>query len=500
MAERLGRAGFGSGRWTTYRVTLVMCYGGVGKAESYGSRLSGEMLSRNVRTEVLGGLGRVDATGTARTEGLPPGQSPSRAAARPQPGIPQVEKYYEPPHTSLNRRPGSGWQRTQASPATPTAPTPPQAPPEAKVEPKPSTAAAKPPTPTPASTATTSTRAAGSAVPPSSGAARAKQSPPPMVGRPFQTPSNAADTEYERAGVRGAAAVLALQGFGKLLTALGDATQQHDAETAFYAKLGEISAMLEKNPGMGVIVEFVFFRAEPLPDSVILPGDRFDFVSAHPAQSPQDVQPGLYPLPKGTQLHIRRRWIKPTSPAPERQAGPSAETRTPTLIQNAQQLSQALSLIRQNAGVSSTSIVLAFKAATRTFAGAHIDVGGVLLDVPNGVYDESLPKLEQEATASLARRLDALDSALRDLKTRYDSYSREGAWSRFLMQREFELPPPVLLNDASGSAKLAREWLGRKDFEMARSHLRTGNERARKVEFLLFHYSHGERHWLEDEP
>jgi hypothetical protein len=69
-----------------------------------------------------------------------------------------------------------------------------------------------------------------------------------------------------------------------------------------------------------------------------------------------------------------------------------------------------------------------------------------------------------------------------------------------LTQREFELPPPVLLNGASGSAKLAREWLGKKDFEMTRSHLRTGNERARKVEFLLFHYSHGEPHWLEDEP
>ncbi len=500
MAELLRRAGFTSGRWTTYRVTLVMCYGGVGKTESYGSQLGGEMSSPNVRVEVLGAMGRVDATGAGRTERLPPGQSPSRAAARPQPGVPQVEKHYEPPHTSLNRLPGSGWQRTPARTATPTAPTAPQVPPESKIALKPSTAATKVTTPTPPSTSTTSPTAGGLAVPPSPGAAKATQSPPPMVGRPFQTPSNVAAKEYERAGVRGGAAVLALQGFGMLLTALGNAIQQNAAETAFYAKLDEISAMLEKNPGMGVIVEFVFFRAEPLPDSVILPGDRFDFVSAHPAQSPQDVQPGLYPLPKGTQLHIRRRWIKPTSPAPERQAGPSAETRTPTLIQNAQQLSQALSLIRQNAGVSSTSIVLAFKAATRTFAGTHIDVGGVLLDVPNGVYDESLPKLEQEATASLARRLDALDSALRDLKTRYDSYSREGAWSRFLTQREFELPPPVLLNGASGSAKLAREWLGKKDFEMTRSHLRTGNERARKVEFLLFHYSHGEPHWLEDEP
>jgi hypothetical protein len=327
----------------------------------------------------------------------------------------------------------------------------------------------------------------------------AKVKTPPLVKRPGQSPNKAAAKEYERGG---GAAVLALQGFGKLLTSLGDAMQQKDAETAFYLKLDEITTMLDKNPGVGVIVEFIFYRAEPLPDSVILPGDRFDFISIHPARSLQDIQPGLYPLPKGkgTQLHIRRRWIKPTNQAPEHQVEKKAETRTPTLIQNAQQLYQALSLIRQHAGVSPTTVALAFKAATRTFASARIDVGGVLLDVTSSAYEEAFPKFEQEATASLTRRLDTLDGALRDLRTRYDGYSREGTWSRFLMQREFEIPPPTMLNGASESAKLAREWLGKKDFEMAKSHLQTGNEKARKVDFLLFHYSHGERHWLEDEP
>jgi hypothetical protein len=487
MAERLVGAGFGTGRWTNYRVRLAMCYSGVGRAESYSATLSQAIAARGVSNETVGYRGAVTTTGrvsTGTTTGAPPA-----AAARP--GEPVAANFYPVYEGTTFGAPGTR-ERRDVTRAEPGSPPPSAAKPIA--DPGGSTASAKP-TQLAATTRTSEPRAA----PSPTGAANVQEPTLTAVGPQYRTPSNVVEKELERGAVRGGAVVLALQGFGALLTDLGDAMQQQAAETAFYAKLGEITTMREKNPGMGVIVEFVFYRAEPFPDSVVLPGDRFDFISVYSAQSPQDIQPGVYPLPKGTQLRIRRRWVRPVGTAPNRQVGPSVETRTPIQIANAQQLNEALNLVHQQAGVSTTSIFLAFRSATRSFAGARIDIGGALLEVPASVYDEVLPQLEQAATTSLTRRLDALDATLRDLKGQYDQYRPEGTLSRIWKQREFELPPPTLLDDAFEAAKLAREWLGKKDFELARSHLRTGNERARRVEFLLFHYSHGYRHWLEDE-
>jgi hypothetical protein len=114
MAGVLTSAGFGKGRWTRYRVRLVMCFGGVGKENSFATRLSAEMSARHVQTEVLGATGRVSAVAGLRTEPVPRGQGEPRASARPRAGTPQVEKHYlEKPFDPLFRRPGSGWQRVQ---------------------------------------------------------------------------------------------------------------------------------------------------------------------------------------------------------------------------------------------------------------------------------------------------------------------------------------------------------------------------------------------------
>ena len=92
-----------------------------------------------------------------------------------------------------------------------------------------------------------------------------------------------------------------------------------------------------------------------------------------------------------------------------------------------------------------------------------------------------------------------LDGHIRTLKADYQKYSSEGTLKKIWEQRPFDLPPPTLLNDAAEAARLARDWLAKKDFEMARHHLRTAYDRATKVESTLFHYSHGYRNPLEDE-
>ena len=113
MAQRLVAAGFGKGRWTYYRVRLVMCFGGVGQAESFASRLNSALSSLGVKAETLGGVGRVTAVGSWNTQPVPRGENPPRAASRPQQGVPQTESAYAEPGQPAWpwRRPGQGWQR-----------------------------------------------------------------------------------------------------------------------------------------------------------------------------------------------------------------------------------------------------------------------------------------------------------------------------------------------------------------------------------------------------
>ena len=116
MARQLYEAGFGQGRWTRYRIRLVMCFSGVGGAESYAARLSAAMAARGVQTEVLGGTGRVSAAAVYNTEIVPPGESRPRSTAQPQAGIPQAEKAYSEAFDFPMRRPGTGYTRAQAAP------------------------------------------------------------------------------------------------------------------------------------------------------------------------------------------------------------------------------------------------------------------------------------------------------------------------------------------------------------------------------------------------
>jgi hypothetical protein len=63
MAKTLTSAGFGGGRWKTYRLRLAMCFGGVGKAESYSSRVGAALAGEGVEAETHGLTGAVNATG-----------------------------------------------------------------------------------------------------------------------------------------------------------------------------------------------------------------------------------------------------------------------------------------------------------------------------------------------------------------------------------------------------------------------------------------------------
>ena len=250
----------------------------------------------------------------------------------------------------------------QAKPPVPVVPAPPAAArPSAQAEAPPNVVA-------PGQAAPTAKAVKPADIERQAGAGPVNEPPQKPVGPQFQTPSNALEEMEARGGARGAAAVMVLQAVGKALNDIGDAIQRRDAETAFYAKSAEITSMLEKNPGMGVIVEFVFSHTEPLPDSVIAPSDHFEFINVDFASSPQDIHPGIYPGQAGTQIHIVRRWIKPTASA-RRPAEPAAETRTPVGLQSMQQVNDAITLIRQNAHTSPTTIFLAFKAAARNVHG-----------------------------------------------------------------------------------------------------------------------------------
>ena len=106
-------------------------------------------------------------------------------------------------------------------------------------------------------------------------------------------------------------------------------------------------------------------------------------------------------------------------------------------------------------------------------------------ELPGNVYEQVLPQLEQAATTSLQQKIDGVDGYIRTLRADYEKYSSEGTLKKLWEQRPFDLPPPTLLNDAAEAARLARDWLSKKDFNMARHHLKTANERATRVEVYI---------------
>jgi hypothetical protein len=63
MAKTLTGAGFGQGRWKTYRLRLAMCFAGVGKEESFSSRVGSALAGQGVEVETHGLTGAVNATG-----------------------------------------------------------------------------------------------------------------------------------------------------------------------------------------------------------------------------------------------------------------------------------------------------------------------------------------------------------------------------------------------------------------------------------------------------
>jgi uncharacterized protein DUF4157 len=439
-------------------------------------------------------VGQLDKISETPADATPPA---AKRAAAPQPTPPP--KPSAPPPTS---RTTSGGQAA-STPSPTKAAEPPPATAAGGTAQKAATTAAPPPTPAaptqkPAAPAqkpaAPAQKPAAAASPPSTAAGA-----PTVVGPAFSRPSDAVAKAEERATQRGMVAVAILEAVGQVLTNIGDKMQQDAVNEAFYAKQDEILKELDRNPGMGAIVEFMFRHTEPHPDAVLRPGDRFvgpPLVQL--AASPRDVQPGIYPDEQGTTLRIKRLWIKPTRPAPAERT--SGETRTPVALTNLTDAAAKVEALRRQAHLPASAVAIAFKEAKLDFVTARVDFAGTLLDIPSGIFLELRRTVEERAIESLTRAIRNAASGIADLRRQYDMYSKEGIIDRFVSQREFELPPPTVLKNAEAYIQTAQEWLTKRDFAMARSHYQSAVTAMEKVQFLLYHYTKGERHWLEDEP
>jgi hypothetical protein len=321
------------------------------------------------------------------------------------------------------------------------------------------------------------------------------------VGKPFSTPSNAVEQAQQKAGERGQAILGVATAFANLINNLGTDIQQSAAKTAFYAKQVEIENMLDKNPGMGVMVELLFFRTEQDPDSLLKPADQFQELIAYLASSPRDIPAGIYPGQKNATLIIRRRWLQPRKPAPGAAAAqPDTEGRSSIFLQSAGMVESALNLIRSQKNLSAGRVFEAFAEKKADFVKAQVEVGGFLLEMSSGVYHELFPKLEQAAIDSFTRSINRVDAVLRELRTRYDKLRTEGAFTRWWRDRTFELPKDTLLDGAQGSVTLARDWLAKKDFKLARSNYETAKFGAEKVLKMLDDYENKQQARDSEDP
>lgn len=295
MARGLVSAGFGGGRWTYYRVRLVMCYAGVGEEESYASRLNASLAGEGVRAEVMGGTGAVSATGRLGTEVMPE----TRASARPQPGVPQVEEAYQPGMSWPMRRPGSGWQRVPppSGGAAPALPDVPAAPPSPAVTTAPAVPAA-PARPTPV---TGGTRA--------------------YLGERDMTPVSTGGPDPRGVALANGA-VLALQGINFVLGVINDKIQRERFEAEMALLRPVIEDARRRQPHHGVLMTVHYTLTESLPDSPIKAGPQFARIEWGVGRNPREAraniaeQPRLLPglLPTQSEAVTQQLWVPPLEP------------------------------------------------------------------------------------------------------------------------------------------------------------------------------------------
>lgn len=478
MAARLQRAGFGSGRWTAYRVNLIMCYGGVGKSESYGTRLSSEMAARNVRTEVLGALGRVDSTATGRTESVPPGQSPPRAAARPQPGIPQVEKYYEPPHTSLNRRPGTGWQHVQVNPGKTTAP---EAPPAGPVTATPSGAPA-PKSPAPSG----GTKPAGE-----------------QKSDDSKSPRTASAQSAQTLGALAAVAERYVKSGLESISA--DEARQAALEDFVKARPAMFDSMWN-SPGQGMNITFAFMSVTPANGQPA----RLDYLGMGQLAGDFSRAGGFVGFSKEKVLEIqrlkatpgltvddtivRRLWLKPLRPAdPKGTVENSKESEaSPALVASQESfVEHTLSLKRGDLFRYELSAFELLKQSSSTMAGFLSNYEGLKLLVAHPVYRQLLDYFEGQVRSKLDRKLSRLNRKMDFYKARLTARLEEGTLSKIINRRGDVPLDPGMFNAARAHLVSAAGTLANGALRHCADSLDQADASLNQQENWLFRYDKG---------
>ncbi|MEO7701265.1 MAG: DUF4157 domain-containing protein [Opitutus sp.] len=471
IAEKLRNAGFGGGRWTAYRVNLVMCYAGVGRNDSLASRLSGEMASAGVRTEVVGGMGRVTATGNSPTERVPEGQSSPKASARPQPGIPQVEKYYEPPNDTLLRRPGTGFQRVQA-PAKPSAPTS-----GAPANASPITAASALP-----QTARKPVEAkADTSKPPTTASAQSAQTLGALA---------AVAEKYVKDGLQSVSADNARY------AALEDFVKQRDA----------ILDVLWNHPGQGMNLTFAFMSVTPKNGQPA----RLEYLGMGQLMGDFSRAGGFvgYSKQKAAEIRslkdspgltvddniVRSLWIKPVRPKTEKEAGakPVENVAAPTLVTTRVIFDESTRSLNTGDFLRyELSVFELLKRSVVSFAGYVSDYAGIRIQIPHALYQQLLAHFEGEVRRKLTAKLGRLNRKRDFYNERLRARLDEGMLSKIINRRGDVPLDPAMFNDSRAHLVSAAGTIANGALRHAADSLDQAEMLLSQHEAWLFRYDKG---------
>ncbi|MCC6420067.1 MAG: DUF4157 domain-containing protein [Gemmataceae bacterium] len=449
-------------------------------------------------------------TATPKSQGQGQGQGQAPNPAPPQPAAKQpTTPSGQQPATPSGQQPATPSAAPPSQEQKPTAPstTPPAAKPPATTAPATTPPAQQPPasgaapntgtTPsqpkpgTPAAPSPPQQQQPPTPKPPTQQPAPPQQQPPPrVVGPAFKTPSNALEGAQQRANARAQGVVAIVQGLFAVANNLASEQQRKDAETRLNQERPKIIDALDKNPGVGVMVELQFSQWDADIDTGLKPADRFVDLYWYPAAHAAAFEAGWFPMTASGRLHLERRWIQPSRPASE---ATRKSTITAVTASTAQELVVLVAPFYEQDRVG---LLDALVTAKGDFANVTIVLGETRITTTPALHEQLRKAMEANVAAWLKREQASTERDIRKYAAYQDNLKKEDsswAWKlNPLKSRPFELKGD-LLDYPRRLLAWSREALDKKEYKRAADLWKTAEQQTQSAYFQLFYYEHGRR-------
>lgn len=287
--------------------------------------------------------------------------------------------------------------------------------------------------------------------------------------------------------------VLALEAINSALNSISDEYQRKAMEADYQKNLPLIRETLRKSPGVGIVMEFHFTRVIPHPDSIIRPGDKYEYLIWHTADRPgENYGKGWDILPPGMTSSVQRKWVPPVKSKDEAKALETPTAVVPEVNTFEQWVAQAGPVHAK----SRLRLLKALRQAKQTsgagiFSGFEVVAEGIHVIVRSDLHSQLVGAYEGVVREETVKRNAALKARIDNYQGQIQSLGQEGFLARTFKGRGERLTGHEL-DDARFALSKAEDELRAGNFEEALNWYRKGDDHLTVVWRKLYTYEHDE--------